>query len=193
MTSYHERLKRKIRDRVKSAEVTAPFASEATQARINAKRADAAAPNGGNKAVSDALTGTDRAKDGRRTVGETLASGPAVPVRAKADYTAAYNDSSRPVCPVTGVSMDPLSAYTRPQVYRVPPDIFEDLKRVVAVLKLAGRTRGWAQYARHGGVQLCMAGEATFLVGKGTNNRWIACHLNKDGTTSMVIRDTRGS
>lgn len=174
MPTFHERLKRNIR-----ASRTAPLANEHTQREIDRKRANAMDPQGSNKAVSDTLTGTDRKAQ-------------------NAHFTnpgAAYNDSGSTICPVTGVSLDPRSGYTRPLVHRVDTETFDDLKRIAKLLSDAGRHHGYVAHSVYGGVMLLALSnpglareKANFIVGRGTDGKYIARALLPNGKTALVAR-----
>lgn len=175
MPTFHEHLKRKIR-----AKMTAPLASEATQQEIDRRRNNAIDPRGSNKAVSDALTGTDRRSQTKHLT----------------NLTAAYNDDTTPqTCPATGASLDPKSHYTRPMVKRVDAETFDDLKRIANLLKSAGRHHGYAAHSPLGGVMLVACAnpgaardKANFIVGKSPSGGYVARALMPGGKTALVAR-----
>lgn len=111
---------------VQPASITAPLASEATQRNIDRKRRANT-----NHAMDDSMTGTDRAGHLKRVVGKKGCTNRV----QEANMSASYNDSHSMTCPVTGLSLDPCSVYTRPLRYYAPR-------------KLWGMLSAWRDYMR---------------------------------------------
>lgn len=165
-------LVRALRDANKSA----PMASEATQRKINRVRGK---HNKSNTAVSDPLTGTDRAAQGTRKG----ARQGAVTLTYKADFTPHAG-----IEPGTGVMLDPLSAFTRPQMKLVDPEFWADLRDKVAIAKGAGRG---ALYLAEGVWGLNVVGRKaawSYIIAKRHDGKWVAYHKLSDGTLAIVTR-----
>ena len=190
MATFHEHLKRRLRAKRKSAKETAPYASESVQREIDRKRAAYH-----NIAVSDALTGTDRADHNKRVVGHPFVeSGKSMKIDA--DMTAAYNDSGSMICPKTGASLSAASAFTRPMVRRVDAETWADIRRLAKLLKAAGRNHGYAVSSMHGGLALLAISnpgrgvmrKVEYIIGRSSDGNYVARKLLANGKTAIVVR-----
>ena len=171
MATYHEHLKKRM-----CASKTAPQATEATQRKINRVRSK---DNKSNAAVIDPITNTDRSRDGTR---KGVQQG-AVTLTYKADYSPHAGTDPR-----TGVALDPLSGFTRPQIYLCDAEMWQDLRDKVKLAKTCKKQVMYLVRNEWGGTNVITprAPHIDFMVARRHDGRWVAYRCLKDGTLALV-------
>ena len=154
--------------------------------RHNLRHGTAKDVGASNQAVSDSLTKSRRVAQNKRTIGTRGC----VKITTDANMRASYNDAGNMIDDVTGASLDPVSAYTRPQIYKPSAEVFEALQDRVAMAKMAKRAVLYCRFSPATGVEVCGANGADFIITKreGSKAAYVVYRILRDATYAIVVK-----